>query len=730
MGISLLPLTDPYRRPDGTLKHDTKSGHQGKIRESGTQEWIGVDGEGVTLPNGEHRYVLFGMGHEQIEDPNGLEWETILEFIAARAKPGQAIVGFFLGYDFTQWIKTMPESRARALLTIDGKAKRKSKSKSLRGKYLPVDIGQWQIDILGAKRFQFRRKPCDCQTFICKCDCPREKVRPEGRPGKQHHTEDCPHKRGPWVYVCDAGPFFQTSFLNVINPEHWQTPIVSPEEYATILEGKAKRESAELDDDMRRYNRLENEVLARVMQDLDTGLRRMDVKLTPAQWFGPGQAAQSWLHGRIPTREDTEKVVPDWFREAAWSAYFGGWFEIMAHGHIRGTSHEYDLNSAYPAIIASLPCLLHGGYSRGQGELPPSLSGFTLVRADVIGGDTPIPIGAMLHRNPRGWISRPMRTAGWYWLHELDSAVEAGLVETVEIHEWAHYTPCDCKPPLWQIANLYQMRLDVGKTSTLGKAAKLIYNSIYGKFAQTVGYPMFGNPVYASLITSGCRTMILDAIASHEKGAYGVLMVATDAIFFDSPNEDLPLSDKLGEWDYQERQNLTLFKPGVYWDDKARRELHAGRHVNFKARGVNAQAFAKQIELVDYLWGIYNGHSRQWPEIRYKSGFAMTTALQALARGKWETAGYVDQAGMVKQSSTPYQKRLPRAQFIDGRWLTGPHPYGIGSHPEEGDYASCPYTKRYGEDDPFSDESMEQWGISPDEPRIGLNMFRLLSGQD
>src|SRR4029077_3129162 len=129
--------------------------------------------------------------------------------------------------------------------------------------------------------------------------------------------------------ISDTGGYFQTSFLNVINPAKWPEPIVSAEEYAAVLEGKERRDRAHLDEDMRRYNRLENEILGRVMAQYDQGLRRIGVALPPSKWFGPGQAAQSWLKGRAPEWEDITDAVPAWFLDICKSAYFGGWFEIF-----------------------------------------------------------------------------------------------------------------------------------------------------------------------------------------------------------------------------------------------------------------------------------------------------------------------------------------------------------------------------------------------------------------
>src|SRR5208282_5751698 len=113
---------------------------------------------------------------------------------------------------------------------------------------------------------------------------------------------------------------------------------------------------------------------------------------------------------------------------------------------------------------------------------------------------------------------RPQSTSGYYWERELAASMRAGLIHTVKVTEGWRYDPCDCESPMRALHDLYQQRRTVGKNSPEGKAYKIVYNSVYGKLAQSIGNPRYANPIYASLITSGCRTMILDAIASHPKG--------------------------------------------------------------------------------------------------------------------------------------------------------------------------------------------------------------------
>jgi hypothetical protein len=210
-----------------------------------------------------------------------------MDFLYTRysESPRASFVGFFLGYDFTQWFRSLPEERARMLLTPEGRARRTRRTNQHLGPF-PVSWQDWEFDILGMKRF---------------------KLRPVGT-------------KGGWMYVCDAGSFFQASLMSVIDPRKWDVPVVSEEEYAILEEGKRRRDTAVLDAGMRAYNSLENDVLARLMGRVNTGLVQAGIRLKKDQWFGPGQAAQVWLNGiKAPTRDMASEMFqrygPDGVRD-------------------------------------------------------------------------------------------------------------------------------------------------------------------------------------------------------------------------------------------------------------------------------------------------------------------------------------------------------------------------------------------------------------------------------
>lgn len=660
----------------------SQHGSRTRKRSENVRQFIGVDGEGITRPNGEHIYDMLSVGTETLTSPDGsqLHYKDIFEFLYGefQKNPHAIFVGFFLGYDFTQWLRTLPENRAAMLLTPQGRATRQRKQHTYLGPF-PVDDGVWEFDLLGMKRFKLR--PCT--------------------------TTD----NAPWMYICDTGPYFQTSFLNVINPANWHTPIVTDEEFSIVERGKAERnirlthtEQLEKRSETAKYNTLENIILARVLEQLNSGFTAMGVRLQKDQWYGPGQAAQAWMHNiNIPTHQEVLDAIPEWVWESARYSYYGGWFEIFAHGHIPGHSYEYDLNSAYPHVISQLPCLLHGDWTR---EVTPDLdlakprNGLLLVHATVHGSD-PI-VGTMIHRTTLMRNCRPHHTQGWYWGHELESAIRAGLIDDWQVHEMISYEPCTC-PPVYgtKMHELYQHRLRVGKNTPAGKAAKLMYNSAYGKHAQSIGNPRFANSVYASLITAGCRTMILNAIASHPTKTHSLLMVATDGVIFREPHPHLDLSpEELGKWEETRRENLCLFMPGMYWDDSTRQSLREGKAPALKSRGISSKDLANKLQQLDLLWPQLQSDS-QWPELEIPVNFNMITCTQALARGKWSLAGITSHDDVRVISANPHTKRIPQLYHTDG--IGRSYVYPIADRLE-----STPYDKHFGKPEPL--------GISPDGP--------------
>jgi hypothetical protein len=619
---------------------------QRRKRAATIPEFVGVDSEGIGEKK-HHRAVLIGCGETQYvcrDIRKGLQWKEVFQFLYAQfeEKPSAAYVGFYLKYDFDQWFRTLPRDVAWKLLTPRGKASRKrTHGHPTRSKYWPVECDGWDIDTMGYKRLS---------------------IRP--------HSED--EDKYPWMHICDAGPFFQSTFLQLLETWDPEDPICTPAELKEIAREKARRGIAKLDERMKHYNRLENVLLARAMDKLARGLAQMGIKLAKDQWFGPGQTAQKWLRQRgAHKRRELEELMPAWFIDICRKSMYGGWFEIFSHGIIYGDSYNYDIHNAYPYAASKLPHLCgECDYGRGRGDYKGS-SDYVLLYATVHAAGNRI--GPVPYRDKNGNILRPAISKGWYWKHELDAAQRAGLVKKVFTHEYVEFVPCNHPAPFTDIRRLYYLRMQVGSKTALGISIKLNNNSIYGKLAQQTGEAPYLCWLYASLITADCRVQILDAIATHPGGVDSVLMVATDGVCFDSRHTSLPLTNELGDWEEDVYHNLCLFKPGVYWHKDGKKALSG-----IKSRGVPRDEFMKGIEgierwfelmqmhgktpegIIDYQeveGGAWSATDLCWPSFETPIKFRIKSCAQALAERKWERAGVVQVGAKIIQNSDPQSKR-------------------------------------------------------------------------
>lgn len=660
--------------------------------------FIAVDGEGVTRPDTkEHIYDMLSIGDRTLTSPDGsqLQWYQIFEFLwdcfqddKANKIKKATYVGFFLGYDFTQWTCTLPEKKGIDLWSKKGQQRRRRFDRVFPVDCKAPDGTVWKFDILAGKRFQLQKEDNDEKGIM---------------------------------FINDAGPFFQTSFINVIAPQgKIDTSVVSVEDFEIIQEGKANRghemflpEQMATREETIRYNLMENRVLTKVMDNLALGLSSIEINLNTKQWYGPGQSAQAWM--KLINVEDAETMrenLTAYAFEAAQASYYGGWFEIFNHGHVPGVVFEYDINSAYPAEIASLPCLTCGAWEILGDDDEPRPGSYTLTHATVHGANDDM--GPLPFRTPQGRILRPLNTEGWYWQSEIEAAERAGLVDTYEVHEKLSYVPmrgCDHGEngkPFHEIAELYKKRLEVGKNTPAGKAYKLVYNSAYGKMAQSIGNPQFASAVYASLITSGCRVRILDAIATHPVGVDDVVMVATDGIYFRSEHDNLEIDgQKLGAWDVAKKENLTLLMPGVYWDDKARKDAAS---IELKSRGINAKTLAKEIGRLDTLFtDLLTSLDEDSLEETFTvySEFDMITPGSACNMNNWRLAGTLNTyekdgktyVGSKRDISTsPSLKRDTSRLWLDrGSIRSTAYEYAQDNKGEE-ILATTPYDKYFGFD--------------------------------
>lgn len=399
------------------------------------------------------------------------------------------------------------------------------------------------------------------------------------------HRKERAWRIGFW----DVFGFFQQSFVGALRswlgPEYEHLPVIE--------RGKSERGGSITG--MARYN--EAELIALV--DLCRALRDAlaDAGITIARWDGAGAVASPLYRANLPKGWFERARLLQWENddvyEALERAYFGGRIEMLRFGTREGTVYHYDIHSAYPAALVTVPDLSAGRWEYFSDVTRlDDLPDFSIVHVGWIwpyeSRLTPLP-----YRVPGGSIYYPQSGEGWYHKVEVQAVADNMIARRGRAWTWDDCTLTiygawgfipddpDARPFAW-VRDLYDLRRElktIGRTGGAEKAIKLGINSLYGKLAQHAGYhgiiqnidnpfngrsrviindrasvPPYYNLAAAGYVTAHCRAELLRGALSNPGG---VLTLATDGIYSTVPlkvNE----GPGLGEWE------KTIY-PGALW---------------------------------------------------------------------------------------------------------------------------------------------------------------------
>ena len=393
-------------------------------------------------------------------------------------------------------------------------------------------------------------------------------------PGKWLTISDR-HTKGRSATIYDVFGYFQSSF------------IVACEEYlgkddpglTLIREGKAARNVFtwdELHNFIIPYNRMELDMLVRIMNLLRTDFHNIDLNLT--RWYGPGGVANK-LFAKHHIKDSMTTEVPREVGYAAQSGYAGGRFEQFQLGRHDGTVYEYDICSAYPAAALDLPTL-SGGTWHFTTSFKPETFGiwYCCYRSE---GDTRRP-EPLFCRSEDGSISYPTEVYGWYWTPEANlvpDSVQCGY----------YLEPATDERPFSFVGEMYeQRRAYKAAGNPTQRAIKLCLNSLYGKLAQRVGRgdkaPTYHQLEWAGWITSKTRAAIYKAIMLNPQA---IIASETDAVFSTEPL-DLDIGKGLGQWECSTFKEITYIQNGFYYAVKENDEVVC------KYRGMDPDRATKQ----------------------------------------------------------------------------------------------------------------------------------------
>lgn len=518
-----------------------------KMRDTpmGERRMIAWDGEGMKL-SGDDRpqhYVMFGCSAdiEGVMIGRDLKTLEILEYIVKIGEryPNAIHVGYGFRYDVNMIIKGLPPKYLREI--------------KLRGECrFKLGPDSWRIAWIPGKTFRVTK-------YL---------------PGHNRKTAKRSGAGYISVKIDDMVSFFAAPFLTAC--ESILKDTLTEEDREVIAYGKTARKDNLWEDlpDVRKYWAAE----IRLMEEMAVTFRDVmyDAGIMLREWYGPGAIATYLISNRgLRDHIQNQPGIPA-VHEASKRAYAGGRFELFRVGRVQGPVYGYDINSAYPAALSKAPSL---GMDHGEWvyvQSPEFIEEFGVYRITYKHGGKPRPIEyaamPLFHRDPRGNISFPQFTNGWYWSPEAANVNE--LIRRypgcAEIHEgwvWRH----DGTRPFGFLQEMFDKRIELGKKNVVSMPYKLGPNSMYGKLAQRVGWDKEKNlpprshclPL-AGWITSYCRAELFKVMV--QMPMHRLIAVETDGIYTTAPPESLNLQfgDGLGEWGVDQYDEMLYLQNGVY----------------------------------------------------------------------------------------------------------------------------------------------------------------------
>lgn len=239
--------------------------------------------------------------------------------------------------------------------------------------------------------------------------------------------------------------------------------------------------------------------------------------------------------------------IPHGAGKLAYDCCYGGWVEAYKIGHFKQT-YDYDLNSAYPSVLASLYDLRNGRWWRGRTPPDDAVYGYALARVDINAPCHPI-----LHRTqdsnytPTGsrWTTLTLGAMRFIDHHHL------GTYEVDDAWWWAPVRR-NTQPLHDEVQRLYNLKAEHNGTDPEKRMArsiaKRVLTGIYGKTLEVLdnGRTMgrYFNPVWAAEIETRTRLQVAHlALSQH----IVPLHVTVDGILTDQPLL-IYETGKLGDW--------------------------------------------------------------------------------------------------------------------------------------------------------------------------------------
>lgn len=262
-------------------------------------------------------------------------------------------------------------------------------------------------------------------------------------------------------------------------------------------------------------------------------------------------------------------VIPEKVIQTAYESFYGGRFELIKRGYF-DKIYCYDIMSAYPKEISELPDFNKGKFVKVTELNPDAYTGFYKCKVMSFENNfSPFKqkLNGALNIYPNGTFTQFLtkKELDFYESHFENSAI------SVEFgYEWH---PKDIiKPFKSEIERLFDWKNNEPDPD-IKYCVKIILNSLYGKFIQVSGKlnqtGRLFNPLYASLITSGCRIKILEMALQNPDS---IISFSTDSVISTEPLNS-PLNPTMGDFQKDFEGQGVFIGSDIYnlWNDETKK---------------------------------------------------------------------------------------------------------------------------------------------------------------
>jgi hypothetical protein len=296
-------------------------------------------------------------------------------------------------------------------------------------------------------------------------------------------------------------------------------------------------------------------------------------------------------HYDYPKVPDTSDM--NMYHSFAQAAFHGGLFWTLKRGYFRQPLYSFDINSAYPSVMVTLPHWANGRFS-GVNEPSGERFGWFLCEFDCqwipkydyelnifteeYNGYGPVEKILTNKRKiyPTGMRKQWITAVEYRWM--LDNGFPCKFITGCE---W-HFVKDKYKSPFEWMGTMYNERLKIvekDKTGMLQYALKILLNGLYGKTCQSKkGLGKMTNFFYASYITAETRLKVAEVAMRHPNET---IEIATDSVTLTKDiSAEIPLNKKLGAW------GLDTYTEGLFIGSGMRQEWKLGGESITYARGL------------------------------------------------------------------------------------------------------------------------------------------------